>query len=130
MTETVLVPLYQDGELCTYALIDAADADAISRYKWLRLGGYALAGARLDWTAPRLDAMAMHRFLLGLKRNDGKVTHHINEDPLDNRRENLQVFDNAIEANCQPHPRRDLWRRKHLPPHYRERLIAEREAAA
>lgn len=124
----LLIPVYRYGVLEDYALIDVDDEPLVAPYKWLSLGGYAHAGARLNPAAPRIGNMAMHRLILGLSRNDGKFTHHVNEDRFDNRRENLQVFESAQEANLQPHPRRDLWHRHDLPRHFRERLIDEASA--
>ena len=48
----------------------------------------------------------MHREIMGLAIGDHRVIHHINENPLDNRRENLMVCANRSEAQSQPHPLR------------------------
>jgi len=37
----------------------------------------------------------MHRVILGLRHGDGKITDHINGNPLDNRRDNLRVVNSS-----------------------------------
>jgi len=66
-------------------LIDATDYDWLNQYTWHVISnGYAKA-----WVKD--DMMFMHRLILGLKRNDGIRTDHINGNKLDNRRSNLRI---------------------------------------
>lgn len=97
-TPFVAIPLMSRGDAVRgFAWVDAADAELVIPYRWNLVGGYATRGD-----------MVMHRLILGLNPGCG-VVHHVNEDKLDNRRENLRVFATASEANLQPHPKRDSW---------------------
>lgn len=60
-------------------LVDDADYEWLSRWKWHYHGGYAERG----------DGVLMHREITDCPA--GKEVDHINHDPLDNRRENLRV---------------------------------------
>lgn len=66
-------------------------------------------GRRLNAHGPHVfvGGKALHRLITGCARNDGKVVHHLNEDPTDNRRENLQVVESMLEHGALPHPWRD-----------------------
>lgn len=82
------------------ALVDDDVYEWLSSYRWNDVTGYA---ARKE----NKRTVYMHREILGLATGDPRITHHINENKLDNRRENLAVFASKSEANCQPHPQRD-----------------------
>lgn len=79
------------------ALVDLADAGAVSAYRWsIRGEGYAVRTTQVGGV--RLDVY-MHRELLGLTPGDGHHVDHISGDKLDNRRANLRVCTHA--QNCQ-----------------------------
>lgn len=80
-----------------FAVVDAADAAWANQWKWSLLQGYA---ARLEKGGDGVKRQVrLHRALLGLEHNDGKVADHMNRDPLDNRRANLRVGTQTL--NCQ-----------------------------
>lgn len=81
-----------DGTFCipfghgNRALVDAQDVSLVAGYHWYLVNsGYAFAqcgdGKRIG----------MHRLILGLADDDGRVGDHINRDKLDNRRCNLRA---------------------------------------
>jgi hypothetical protein len=85
------------------ALVDHADADAISAYRWhMSSNGYA---QRNDRSGSKSLTVLMHRSLLGLSPGDPRQADHINGDRLDNRRVNLRVCTNA-ENHQNRHDRR------------------------
>lgn len=86
----VLIPLRaRDGSARAYAIVDAADADWVNRYRWsLGTSGYAARTTGRDSTR---RGYLMHREVLGLVPGDGLEGDHINRNRLDNRRENLRA---------------------------------------
>jgi hypothetical protein len=87
------------------ALVDVADAEAISAYRWSMHSnrGYAV---RMAPVGGKQRLVLMHRFLLGLGLGDPDVDH-INGDTLDNRRENLRVCTHAQnQQNLHERPHR------------------------
>lgn len=98
--DTVYVELRaRDGTVRAYAIIDAADAEAIGAYRWhLDSDGYARR------TTPRPDkrvAILMHRVVLGLSLDDLRRGDHFNRNKLDNRRANLRIVTGDANAqNC------------------------------
>lgn len=78
------------------ALIDDADVELISRYKWHALSGKKhpkrvfRAGTTVTINGKR-KMVLMHRLLLGLEHGDPRQADHINHDQLDNRRSNLRI---------------------------------------
>ena len=78
------------------AIVDAADYDALSAYKWC-----VQRGSGGDWRAMRKapraggagDSILMHRAIAGAP--SGMVVDHINHNSLDNRRANLRVCTHA-----------------------------------
>jgi len=71
------------------ALIDDADFDKVSKYRWvLGNGGYPQA-----WLNGR--RIYMHRIIMGdairASASGASVVDHINRNPLDNRRKNLRI---------------------------------------
>lgn len=82
-------------EIVAYALVDEADYELISQFRWCRQPtGYA---ARLEWhgIGNKQTMTYLHRTVLGLVPGDGKEADHINRDRLDNRRGNLRVCTHA-----------------------------------
>lgn len=87
-------------------LVDDDDYPWISGHRWCWWGGYVARNHRLDDGRQRM--WPMHREIMGLAIGDPRVIHHINENKLDNRKKNLLVCADMIEAANQPHPKRDL----------------------
>jgi len=79
------------------ALIDDADFDWLNKWKWrakqnpITKGFYALRKSESRPSAKGSFDISMHRQILGLKRNDGKIVKHRNKLTLDNRRINLII---------------------------------------
>lgn len=71
------------------AIVDAADYEWLSQWKWRLQCGYVSRSTRAGGGKSR--AILMHREILGLSRGDRRQGHHINHDPLDNRRSNLGI---------------------------------------
>lgn len=80
-----------------YTLVDAADLERISAYRWhLKVQRanpgkfYAQTTIRLtSGRAGKKTSIQLHRFILDAQ--PGQVVDHINGDPLDNRRANLRI---------------------------------------
>ena len=90
---TALVPLWgSGGVLRGHVLIDAADVERVTRWRWSlhAMGGYAM----------RHGGTLLHRELLGLTPGDGMEGDHINRDRLDCRRANLRPIP-AMSGNRQ-----------------------------
>jgi hypothetical protein len=93
------VPVRYYRRVVTHALIDAQDEEAICSYRWtLNPWGYASRSYGLD-------NYLMHREILGLRKGDGRISHHLNHDKLDNRRANLRVCASQFEHYQYEHPR-------------------------
>jgi len=72
------------------AIVDAADADRVLRYRW-----YASVGSGKPY-ARNSRVSGMHRLIVGAL--PGEHVDHINGNTLDNRRENLRICSHA--ENC------------------------------
>lgn len=83
------IELYDiDGDIKEYALIDSEDIDLIKDYKWGLSDGYVSN-----------SKFYIHRLIMGNYYDiDKKIIDHINREPLDNRKRNLRVVDNSINA--------------------------------
>jgi hypothetical protein len=72
-------------------LVDDQDYYWLSQFKWraqCSLGHwYAVRSVRRNG---KLTAEMMHRIILGLDSDDGRVVDHMNHDGLDNQRSNLR----------------------------------------
>ena len=69
-----------------FAIIDADDFDALSKYSWVQRGPdqrYAYAYAKIGGVI-----RSMHREVMNAV--PGQIVDHINHDPLDNRKSNLR----------------------------------------
>lgn len=84
-----------------FALVDGSNYEELSKYKW-----YAIKNSRTYYAARIIPQgrktymMLMHRQILGLLPQDGKMTDHINHCGLDNREINLRTCTNQYnQAN-------------------------------
>lgn len=75
---TVEIPLTK-GKV---AIVDAADVEWLSQWKWHSVGSYA-------GTKDGRKTMYMHRLITGAK--PGEVVDHIDRNPLNNTRANLRI---------------------------------------
>ena len=75
------LPIWRKGKIYKYALIDDADWDKVSKYKWRWTGGSATGYAQM--------VLSLHRFIMNPPED--KQIDHKNRDGLDCRKENLRV---------------------------------------
>lgn len=87
-------------ELCGYKVqIDEEDYERVMALHWgidkstMNTKGNKMYFYHSFWNEDRTKhyRVALHRFILGLKHNDGKVCDHISGDILDNRKCNLRL---------------------------------------
>ena len=69
-----------------YALVDDKDYDQLSKVSWHFNDLYATRGLVSDG---KLKTIYLHRFIANTPK--GMETDHINQNKLDNRRENLRI---------------------------------------
>jgi hypothetical protein len=82
------------GAVRAIALVDDEDAARLSGYRWcLTSHGYAQRGTNAN------GVFYLHREVLNLDRGDGVVVDHVNRNKLDNRKRNLRVVPQLINAN-------------------------------
>ena len=81
-------------------LVDDDLYEELNRHKWCVTKSanknskhYACRNVR---RGGKKHMILMHRQILGLVRGDGKVSDHINRNPLDNRKANLRVANHTI----------------------------------
>jgi hypothetical protein len=98
---TARLPLFsRDGSICGYAVLDAADAEWASQWRWaLNIDGYAI---RSDGSAQDKRSILLHRELLGLVPGDGLEGDHRNRSRLDDRRENLRAIPKPAQQQNVP----------------------------
>ena len=90
----------RDGSIRAYAVIDMADAEWASQWRWhLHPKGYATRSQKIDGI-PR--TFRLHRELLGLMRGDGLDVDHIDRDKLNCRRSNLRIVPKGKNSQNQP----------------------------
>ena len=78
------------------AIVDAADFDALSAYKWCAMqsgNGKFRAMRKGPRNGGSGAAILMHRLVMSAP--EGVKVDHINHDPLDNRRSNLRLCTHA-----------------------------------
>lgn len=93
------------------AVIDAADVELVlsQRASWKLNGrGYVVAqvphptGAlRTDGIRVRRYSLGLHRLILGLEYGDPRLADHEDRNPLNNRRSNLRLATDALNAQNQ-----------------------------
>lgn len=71
-----------------FAVVDDADFECLSQYKWYFLKGRAVRKPR-TYEGKRVGLVWMHRVIM--RPPDNMVVDHINGNKLDNRRINLRV---------------------------------------
>ena len=76
------------GEPTTQALVDAADLDVISRWRWSLSGGSVRAS---ESVGGKIRQYYLHRVVLQLTDDDRRRVRHVNGDRRDNRRSNLLI---------------------------------------
>jgi len=78
-----------------YALVDDADYEELSKYKWCALYSKDMssfyAGRESRKKEGEICTIRMHRQILGLKLRDKRQIDHINHNILDNRRFNIRI---------------------------------------
>ncbi|MGE3267179.1 MAG: AP2 domain-containing protein [Chloroflexota bacterium] len=87
---TASIPLHtRAGSIRAYAVVDAADAEWASQWRWsLDSDGYAV---RSTYDHGRRRLLKLHRALLGLIHGDDTEGDHIDRDRLNDRRNNLRA---------------------------------------
>jgi hypothetical protein len=99
--ETVTVKTIQltQGKV---AMVDDADYEALSKYKWYaHKSGPTFYAIRSAFANGKESKLPMHRQVLGLVAGDGMVADHRNGNGLDNRRDNLRACSQAENARNQ-----------------------------
>lgn len=92
---SVSLPIFRrDGSIRSYVIVDAADAEWVSRWRChLDSYGYAMrSGPTVNGKQPLIY---LHRELLGLKHGDPRTGDHIDRDRLNCQRSNLRVLTKA-----------------------------------
>lgn len=79
------IPLTQNK----FALVDDEDFEMLNQHKWYAHGheGYTFYAVR---TTDRI-MIQMHREILGLQKEDNRMTDHIDHNGLNNQKENLRA---------------------------------------
>lgn len=75
------------------AIVDDDDFITLSKFSWNLKRIYASTTMRLNGTRHRI---VMHRFILGLTPNDGKIVDHIDRNGLNNQKNNLRLANQRI----------------------------------
>jgi hypothetical protein len=92
----LLVPLESRGRFVAWAKVDPGDAPYVVGRKWFFDGMYAA-------TKSGKHNLRLHRHLFGRKLgNHGVEVDHINQDKLDNRRENLRLVPHSVNMRNVP----------------------------
>lgn len=107
----VFVPVYRAGRVVAWSVVDEADVDRVMELRWYCDRAYGGATAH----DPRdKSTVGLHRFVMGLRKGDARVVHHISEGRLDNRKANLQIVADASVHGRMPHFFRDMVATKQL----------------
>ena len=101
MAETILppkqIPLGKTGK---FALVDAADYDFISQWKWSTSGKSWRYAKRTIVVDGKYSAILMHRLLMNASK--GMEVDHIDRDGLNNQRSNLRLCTRAENSRNRP----------------------------
>ena len=74
------------------ALVDDEDESLVEEHNWYTDGnGYAQTHIACKETKTGKTTIAMHRLVMGLKRNDGKEVDHADGNILNNQKSNLRI---------------------------------------
>ena len=74
------------------ALIDDADFELVSKYKWhAHFDGYNWYARTNPIQEGKRSLLLMHRLILGLERGDKRQGEHIHHNGLDNRRKEIRI---------------------------------------
>jgi hypothetical protein len=93
------IPLRRrDGTVRAYVLVDPADHEWLTQWRWSLSHGYARRDER---RAGKRRVVYLHRAILGLERGDPRHVDHRNRDPLDCRRANLRIAQRGHKDNQQ-----------------------------
>lgn len=95
---TFLPSFDKNGDYKTFALVDRADYDALSEYRWHpKKDGYLYRVlSRRTETGPGITrSISLHRHIMGLEYGDQREVDHINRNKRDNRRCNMRITDSA-----------------------------------
>lgn len=76
-------------------LIDSADLNLVTQYKWRVSAGYAKAHDRTNQAGVDAKGVFLHRLVMGCTVGDGRYVDHINGNRLDNRKSNLRICSQA-----------------------------------
>lgn len=105
------------------AIVDDADYEWISAHRWYFVDsgkhGYGHAARQVRVDSGGWRQVRMHREIVGAKA--GEQVDHINGDPLDNRRSNLRICNNAQNRANMHRKRRSSSRYKGVHWHKRDR---------
>jgi transcription initiation factor TFIIIB Brf1 subunit/transcription initiation factor TFIIB len=75
-------------------IIDLDDVDLVAEYRWFsKLDGRGIPYCYSHYTGDK--KIMLHRFIMGLVPDDGKICDHINRDTKDNRKANLRICSRA-----------------------------------
>lgn len=81
------------------ALVDDEDYEWLSQWKWCaHKPNKTFYAERGVWMNKKMVGLKMHRVILGLSANDGKIVDHRNRNGLDNRKINLRLVNKTINA--------------------------------
>ena len=85
-----------------YAIVDNENYEWLNQWKWCaHKNGNNYYAVRSSSRKTGKKSIKMHRLILGLQPNDGKITDHHNTNALDNRRLNLRICTSSDNARNQ-----------------------------